>query len=94
MSGGFIMARSRIWTPKTRCVCGNTAYWDDETDGQTGTAWVSCRKCGRKFLASAKGYIDWSAGMLISSRSVVGSEFTQELSEDVFVNLSDLTDGL
>jgi len=73
-----------------QCACACVG-WTAVTDALTGTMYARCKTCGRHWLASRRGYVDWSAGVLMDSQHYLGSEWTKTASAQYFGDPSEVT---
>jgi hypothetical protein len=72
-------------TVPTLCTCkAFPAQWEDVVDSATGTSYARCRACGRHWVSSRRGYVDWHLGLMVEAGYVVGSMWTQSVSSTFF----------
>lgn len=74
-----------------RCGQSQDLHWTAVSDAQTGTVYLRCEDCGTHVVSSPHGYIDWGVGLLMESRVVMGSVWTQRVAPTFVADVSRLT---
>jgi len=65
--------------------------FDNGSDAFTGTAYAECRWCGTQHPTSRGAWVDWSMGVAMDSRYVIGSAWTSGAAKGYFADLSRLS---
>lgn len=66
------------------CSC-KASRWEDAVDAATGTSYVRCLACGRHWVTSMRGWVDWQGlGVLVDGAFVVGSAWTKSVNSRFF----------
>lgn len=60
--------------------CANYGEWTFDTDGQTGSSILFCKKCGTGYIIG-RGYVDPARGLSLSNPNTVGSWCTYEVAK-------------